>query len=79
MKILFLIALSSSLAFGHGSLEYPRSRAMRVWDGLSVSPRSPWVVQAVTKDGENSYYTWNQLSRKITRDRNNQNILAKIT
>ncbi|MBJ7257335.1 MAG: lytic polysaccharide monooxygenase [Akkermansiaceae bacterium] len=65
MKILFLIALSSSLAFGHGSLEYPRSRVMRVWDGLSVSPRSPWVVQAVTKDGENSYYTWNQLSRNF--------------
>ncbi len=68
LSIFLLGSLSQSFirpASGHGSVEYPRSRVMRVWDGLSVSPRPPWVVQAVTKDGENSYYTWNQLSRNF--------------
>ncbi len=52
-------------AGAHGSVEYPRSRAMHVWDGLKQSPRPAWTVQAVAKDNETSYYTWAQISRNF--------------
>lgn len=52
-------------AAAHGSVEYPKSRVLHVYEGLSKSPRPVWTVQATAIDNENSYYTWAQLSRNF--------------
>jgi predicted carbohydrate-binding protein with CBM5 and CBM33 domain len=61
-----LILSISSLLFGHGTLESPKSRVRRVYEALSVNPMPPWAAQAVALDGSLPYYTWNQLSRNFT-------------
>ena len=55
----------TAVAFSHGSLEWPKSRVKRVYEAMNQTPRPVWAAQAISLDGEQAYYTWNQLSRNF--------------
>ena len=57
--------MSTLPVFGHGSMEYPRSRVRQVRETVELPSPPPWTVQAVAADGSNAYYTWAQLSRNF--------------
>ena len=59
------ILISSSVALAHGSLEWPKSRVKHIYDAMNQTPRPVWAAQAIALDGEQSYYTWNQMSRNF--------------
>jgi len=60
-----VLALSPTMSHGHGSMSFPKSRVIRVYEALSQNPRPAWAAQAFLADGENPYYTWSQLSRNF--------------
>ena len=50
---------------GHGSVLSPESRVHRVYASNPENPSFQLAKNAVTTDGTQSYYTWNELSRNI--------------
>jgi predicted carbohydrate-binding protein with CBM5 and CBM33 domain/spore germination protein YaaH len=61
----FCLALLPQFLEAHGTMEMPKSRVRRVYEAMTQQPRPAWAAQAIAADGEQSYYTWNQLSRNF--------------
>ena len=60
------IALAAAVAaLGHGTVVQPMSRVYRVRQSNPESPDFELARAAVTIDGTDSYYAWNELSRNI--------------
>lgn len=65
LVILAIIMLSPSVCNAHGTLIFPRSRVYHVYQSNPANPGFALAANAVTMDGQLSYYTWNEVSRNI--------------
>ena len=54
---LLALMLTPSLASGHGTAVYPKSRVRRVYEANPNNPTFPLAASAVQMDGALSYYT----------------------
>ena len=66
LSVLALLCTLASECWGHGTVVYPKSRVLRVYEHLNGSGSAfPLAATAIQIDGSLSYYTWNEVSRNI--------------